>query len=120
LRVNSSARYADDGEIEMTGETPIACSLSAEELPARLAEIRAIGADALLAVDGPGALRFRNDEATLRRLEAIVAAEAECCSFLAFNLKSHGDELELHVTAPDGAEALADDLVQAFAEGTRA
>jgi len=104
----------------MTGETPIACSLSAEELPARLAEIRAIGAAALLGVDGPGALRFRNDEATRRRLEAIVAAESECCSFLVFDLKSHGDELELRVTAPDGAEALADDLVQAFAEGARA
>ena len=103
----------------MTEETPIACSLSAEELPARLAEIRAIGADALLAVDGPGALRFRNDEVTRRRLEAIVAAESECCAFLAFELKAVGDEFELRVTAPEGAEALADDLVQAFAEGAR-
>ena len=104
----------------MTGETPIACSLSAEELLARLAELRAVGADALLGADGPGALRFRNDEATRRRLEAIVAAESECCGFLAFGLKAVGDELELRVTAPDGAEALADDLVQAFAEGARA
>jgi hypothetical protein len=103
----------------MTGETPIACSLSADELPARLAEIRAIGADALLGADGAGALRFRNDEATRGRLEAIIAAESECCSFLAFDLRSVGDELELRVTAPDGAEALADDLVRAFAEGAR-
>ena len=104
----------------MTGERAIACALSAEELSARLAEIRALGAEALLGVDGPGALRFRNDEATRRRLEAIVAAESECCSFLAFDLKSRDDELELRVTAPDGAEALADDLVQAFAQGARA
>jgi hypothetical protein len=104
----------------MTGETPIACSLSAGELPARLAEIQAIGADALLAVDGPGALRFRNDEPTRGRLEAIVAAESECCGFLAFELKAVGDELKLRITGPEGAEALADDLAQAFAEGARA
>lgn len=104
----------------MAEETPIACSLSAEELPARLAEIRAIGADALLGVDGSGALRFRNDQATHRRLQSIVAAESECCSFLTFELKAVGDELELRVTAPEGAEALADDLLQAFAEGARA
>ena len=104
----------------MTRETPIACSLSAEELRARLAEIQAIGADALLTVDGAGALRFRNDEPTRRRLETIVAAESECCGFLAFELKAVGDELELRITGPEGAEALADDLAQAFAEGARA
>jgi hypothetical protein len=103
----------------MSSDTPIACSLSAEELPARLAEMQALGADALLRVDGPGALRFRNDEPTRRRLERIVAAESECCAFLAFELKAVGDELELHITGPEGAEALADDLAQAFAEGAR-
>jgi hypothetical protein len=104
----------------MTGDTPIACSLSAGELPARLAEIRVIGADALLGVDDAGALRFHNDDATRTRLEAIVAAESECCSFLVFDLRAEGDELELRVTAPEGGEALADDLVRAFAEGARA
>jgi hypothetical protein len=104
----------------MTPDTPIACSLSAEELPARLAEIRAIGADALLGVDGGGALRFRNDDATRSRLDAIVAAESECCSFLGFDLRADGEELELRITAPAGAEAVADELVRAFAEGVRA
>jgi hypothetical protein len=104
----------------MSSDTPIACSLSAEELPARLAEIQALGADALLRVDGPGALRFRNDDPTRRRLEKIVAAESECCDFLAFELKAVGDEIELCIiTGPEGAEALADDLAQAFAEGAR-
>jgi hypothetical protein len=103
----------------MSSDTPIACSLSAEELPARLAEIRALGADALVRADGPGALRFRNDDPTRRRLEKIVAAESECCGFLAFELKAVGDEIELRISAPKGAEALADDLAQAFAEGAR-
>lgn len=104
----------------MTSDTPIACSLNAEELPRRLAEIRAIGADALVGVDGAGTLRFRNDEATRSRLEAIVTAESECCAFLAFDLRATDDELELRITAPEGAEGIADELAEAFREGSRA
>ena len=100
----------------MSPDTPIACSLNAEELPRRLAEIRAIGADALLTTDG-GGLRFRKDETTRARLEAIVAAESECCAFLTFDLRATADALELRITAPEGAEALADELVNAFKEG---
>ena len=100
----------------MTPDTPIACSLSASELPARLAEMAAIGSDALLGVDD-GALHFRNDERTRERLEAIVAAESECCSFLGFDLREQADHLELRVAAPEGAEALADDLMRAFQGG---
>jgi hypothetical protein len=103
----------------MSSETPIACSLNAEELPRRLAEIRAVGADALLEVDGGGALRFRNDETTRARLEEIVAAESECCAFLTFDLRATADVLELRITAPEGAEALADELVGAFKGGAR-
>ena len=104
----------------MSSETPIACSLNAEELPRRLAEVRAVGADALLEVDGGGALRFRNDETTRARLEEIVAAESECCAFLTFDLRVTGEGLELRVTAPEGAEALADELADAFKERARA
>ena len=103
----------------MSSDTPIACSLNAEELPRRLAEIRAIGADALLDVDGGDALRFRNDEATRARLEEIVAAESECCRFLSFDLRATGDELELRITAPEGAEDLAGELADAFKKGAR-
>jgi hypothetical protein len=35
-------------------------------------------------------LRFRSDAATHKRLEEIVAAEAECCSFLGLELDEHG------------------------------
>lgn len=104
----------------MTPETPIACSLSAEELPARLAQMRAIGKDALLAVTPQGTLRFRADETTRERLDAIIAAESQCCSFLRFELAEDGGELLLSVTAPEGAEPLARDLVDAFAADTKA
>ena len=101
----------------MTPETPIACSLSAEELPARLAQIRAIGDDALIGVTSEGTLRFRAGDTIRERLEAIIAAESRCCSFLRFELAEHDGELVLSVTAPEGAEPLARDLVDAFAAG---
>jgi hypothetical protein len=99
----------------MSAEIPIACSLSAAELPARLGEMRAIGRDALLSVDRDGAMHFRAGKATRQRLEAVVAAESRCCAFLSFDLRDDGDELVLSIAGPPGAEALALDLVDAFA-----
>jgi hypothetical protein len=103
-----------------TDPPPIACSLGADELRARLAELRAIGKDALLGVTPQGTLRFRADITTRRRLKAIIAAESQCCSFLQFELAEDGGELVLAVTAPEGAEPLARDLVNAFAAHSKA
>lgn len=103
----------------MTSVPPIACSLDADEWLTRLAEIRAIGRDALLSVGPDGALRFRRDEATHTRLEAIIAAESLCCSFLSFNLQETADEMVLRISAPEDAEPLASDLVKAFAVGAK-
>jgi hypothetical protein len=99
----------------MTTDTPIACSLSADALPKRLAEMRAIGKDSFLSVSPEGTLRFRADQATRERLDAIIAAESQCCAFLRFELTEDGGELVLSVTAPEGAEPLAWDLVNSFA-----
>jgi hypothetical protein len=103
----------------MTTDAPIACSLSADELPKRLAEMTAIGKDALLSVSPDGTLRFRGDDETRERLEGIIAAESQCCSFLRFGLTEDADALVLSVTAPEGAEPLAWDLVNAFADDAR-
>ena len=104
----------------MTTGVPIACSLSAAELPARLAEMSAIGRDALLAVSPDGVLRFRADQETRERLESIIAAESQCCSFLRFHLAEQRGELVLSIDAQEGAEPLARDLVHAFAAGAEA
>lgn len=104
----------------MTADTPIACFLSADELPERLAEISAIGKEALLGATQEGALRFRADQPTRQRLESIIAAESQCCSFLGFELAEERGELVLTVTAPEGAEAIAQDLVDAFAADRKA
>ena len=104
----------------MTTDTSIACSLSAEELPKQLAEMSAIGNDALLSVSPEGTLHFRGDQPTRERLEAIIAAESRCCSFLRFELSEENGQLLLAVTAPEGAEPLALDLVNAFATDGKA
>ena len=57
-------------------------------------------------------MRFRADETTRERLEAIIAAEATCCSFLRFELADEADTLTLTITAPAGAEPVAHDLTR--------
>jgi hypothetical protein len=104
----------------VTTETPIACSLGADELPARLAQIRAIGDDALMGVTSDGSLRFRADDNIRERLEGIIVAESRCCSFLRFELAEDGRELVLSVTAPKGAETLGQELVDAFVSDPKA
>jgi hypothetical protein len=90
---------------------PIACTLTAAELPERLAEMRAVGREALIAA-GERELRFRPQ--ARERLEAIVAAEAECCSFMTLALGEANGELLLTVEAPPGAEPVVRELVAAF------
>ena len=103
----------------MSPDPPLACSLDAVERTRRLAQIRAVGRDSLLSASPQGRMRFRRDPATQERLEAIIAAESQCCPFLGFDLVRSSGELVLTITARDGAELLAQDLVDAFAAGTR-
>jgi hypothetical protein len=106
----------------MTNSHPIACSLSADDFKQRLAEIGKLGGDSLTeraVEDGRHVLRFRADAAARERLNAIVAAEADCCSFLDLGLSRDGDELVLTIAAPDEAQPIADGLALAFAAASR-
>jgi MerR family transcriptional regulator, copper efflux regulator len=101
----------------MPTDLPIACSLSADELPARLAEMAAVGRTALDAaeVDGRRAvLRFRTVGDTRERLASIVAAEQQCCAFLDLRLLDEPGMVVLTVDAPEGAETVLAELVGAF------
>ena len=96
---------------------PIACSLDAQVLDARLAEIAALGRDALIASDnqpGRAQLRFRSDGNVHLRLAAVVAAEARCCPFLELQLDDDHTGLLLTIAAPPDAEPLLADLAAAF------
>jgi hypothetical protein len=106
----------------MTDPKPVACSLGAGDLQARLAEIAEVGAASLIAREddaGRHTLRFRPDLETRSRLEEIVAAEAECCSFLDLDLAQREGELILTLAAPEAGQPVADELAVAFAGGSR-
>jgi hypothetical protein len=84
----------------MPDTPPIACSLGADPLRQRLDEIAALAADSLQNQTTEGdtqILHFLSDPTTRRRLEEIVAAEAECCPFLDLQLTEEGNELILRV-----------------------
>ena len=101
----------------MTDDSPIACSLSPSDLQRRLDEIAAVGAAHLLAhytEGGHHLLRFRGSEATRQRLEAIIEAEAQCCSFLHLSLEDRGDALILALDAPQDAQPVADAFIAAL------
>jgi hypothetical protein len=101
----------------MTAATPASCSLDGDGLVRRLQEVAAIGAEALIEhrVDGERhLLRFESDPSIRRRLEALVAAEGRCCSFLDLSLQEDGDRLVLALAAPAGGQPIADRLAAAF------
>jgi hypothetical protein len=102
----------------MTEDTPITCLLDASDLQRRLNEIAEVGAKSLIersSDEGRHLLRFRSDAETRRRLEAIVAAEEKCCSFLDLSLNEQGDELLLWISAPEDGQLVAGELAAAFA-----
>jgi hypothetical protein len=107
----------------MPAELPIACSLSATELPARLAEMAALGDTALVDArqDATHAeLRFAAGAGVHERVEAVVAAESQCCAFLTMRVSGEPDTVVLTIDAPQGAEVVLGELVDAFRGQLRA
>ena len=101
----------------MPAELPIACSLNADELPARLAAMTVLGRDALVDVRREPALaelRFAAGDRVRERVEAIVAAEARCCAFLDMEVRDEPDLVVLHITGPVDADLVLGELVDAF------
>lgn len=88
---------------ETPDEKTIACSLRGRELKRRLEEISALAGESLLDQESDGerqVLRFRADRETRDRLEALVAAEAECCPFLELSLEAAGSAIVLTARTP--------------------
>jgi hypothetical protein len=102
-------------------DTPIACSLEADALSARLEAMAQLGAKSLTSREADGErwqLRFRADPSTRRQLARIVAAEAECCPFLELSLSEVDDLLLLSIAAPGYGREVADQLAAAFSRST--
>lgn len=101
----------------MPAELPIACSLSAAELPQRLAQIADLGHAALVGahIDSTRAeLRFVAGAEVRRRVEAIVAAESQCCDFLTLRVTDEPSAVVLTIDAPAGAECALEEFVAPF------
>lgn len=101
----------------MSTEIPIACSLNAGELTHRFAEISNLGREALLDAEPTelgATLRFTPEPGVQARLARIVAAESECCGFLTMAVRSESDAVVLTIAAPEGAEPVVRDLLDAF------
>jgi hypothetical protein len=106
----------------MPAELPIACALSATELPQRLAEMADVGRAALLDVRNTGThaeLRFAADAGVRNRLDAIRAAESRCCAFLDMAVTGEPGAVVLTIDAPAGAEMVLTELVDAFRDETQ-
>jgi hypothetical protein len=98
-------------------ELPIACSLDATQLSERLGEMSALGDAALVdARTKPlhAELRFAAGGGVRERVEAIITAESQCCSFLSMGVSEAPDLVLLTVDAPAGAELVLAELVAAF------
>ena len=100
----------------MSTSAPIACTLTAAEMPARRAEMGAIARDLVSArADAArGVLRFRPGAQTRERVAAFVAAESRCCPFLTMELCDDPEALTLTVAGPAGSEPVVRELIAAF------
>lgn len=101
----------------MPAEAPIACSLSAAELPERLAQIADLGRAALVDVhvdSSRAVLRFAAGAEVRGRVRAIVAGESQCCAFLTLRVTDEPDAVVLIIDAPAGAEGALEQFVAAF------
>jgi hypothetical protein len=90
----------------------IACVLDGHAYRARVARIRALMDQALLArerLTTSVCLRFRRDADGEKNLKELVALEQECCPFLTFALDALPGEMVLTISGPESAAALLDD-----------
>ncbi len=104
----------------MPSELPIACSLDATALSARVAAMAELGRDALVDASraaGHAELRFDGRDGIRERVAAIVAAEAQCCPFLDMEVRDEPGVVVLDIGAPAEADLVLGELVAAFTRG---
>jgi hypothetical protein len=59
-------------------------------------------------------LRFVAGSGVRARVEAIVAAESQCCAFLTMRVSDEPETVVLTIDAPEDAELVLAELVDAF------
>jgi hypothetical protein len=96
---------------------PIACTLGAADFADREAVMAQLGRDALVSAERDAArarLRFAADAGIRDRVDSFVAAESSCCAFLTMRVEEIDDEIVLSIEAPDDAQPVLAEMVDAF------
>jgi MerR family copper efflux transcriptional regulator len=89
----------------------VACTLDAGDLEARLAEWRAVAAEASDRRRIDGGLRLTFDDIDVRALTDLAIREHECCAFLSFAVGIGSGGTTLDITGPAPVLGLIDALV---------
>jgi hypothetical protein len=92
-------------------DIPLACSLSDPELRERAATLLSQFKSRVIAMEKlPGGYAFSiaGDKRSIVALAELIAAERECCRFLAFELTAEPNmgPVTIRVTGPSGAKEL--------------
>jgi hypothetical protein len=108
----------DRAEDATLSPLPLACTLDASDGAARLQRWRALAEKSPPAARRSGhelAIRWRLDTDGTTELEALVASERECCSFVTWSLSSRGPETLLTIAADPGRPEELDAIMALFA-----
>lgn len=92
-------------------ERPIACTLTADGMTARMALIDALAADSLLdctRTETGVRVRLLDRPDIEQRTRELVAAESKCCAFLDFELGRENGYLVLDISGPEDARPVID------------
>lgn len=86
-----------------------ACSLAPDALAHRIGEWQSLAARALhhTVVNGELRATYPNTPDVVRRLEELIEAEQQCCSFFEFHLQARGQVLEVDLRFPQQFTATA-------------
>jgi hypothetical protein len=92
---------------------PIACSLTSQEIGARMSEWSALMREAVtvVAIEGGARASFVSDPDTAARVADLAVREQQCCPFFRFTVEIASGALALDVTAPSEARPLVAQLV---------
>lgn len=94
----------------MANSEPLACTLSGSELGERIMEWRHIASHATSRHVEKGRVvsTYPPDRRLLQQLRRLIAAEAQCCPFMRFNVEERPDQVEVELRVPDDmSEVLA-------------
>ena len=92
---------------------PDGCTLESTELIDRTAQWREVTSKALSRKVEPDRITsiYPLDDKLLSRLRELIAAEADCCSFLKFKISTGEDHTVVQVTFPEHARSLVETVM---------